>query len=275
MGTAPEMCEDDLASVRFGVSQGKAECMLAHAKECKIPMHDFKSLNYDWTTSRCQGVWAAPLWMSPDTWQWGPGSGEIDGSEFCMRKKMQMNFAGGGHEVELDPYNIDEAWGHTTIRKDDAGIITVTTCKASEAEANGGECFKPKYKDCKDCEFGERGPGKEYACWCNEDPDQKQLNIYGSGGCAEGANCEWTLLSDVWNGVGGDQSYHGCMGEVPNLGVDENDPNFNSHGEFSVENILVKGHGLNGAMQWGKGSPNYCRHLTVQNVRSAIGVDTA
>jgi len=272
MGTEPEMCEDDLASVRFGVSQGKAECMLAHAKECKIPMHDFKSLNYDWTTSRCQGVWAAPLWMSPDTWQWGPGSGEIDGSEFCMRKKMQMNFAGGGHEVELDPYNIDEAWGHTTIRKDDAGIITVTTCKASEAEANGGECFKPKYKDCKDCEFGERGPDKEYACWCNEDPNQTQLNIYGSGGCAEGANCEWTLLSDVWNGVGGDQSYHGCMGEVPTLGVDENEPYFNSHCEFSVENILVKGHGLNGAMQWGKGSPNYCRHLTVQNVRSAIGV---
>jgi hypothetical protein len=269
MGNVPEMCDDDLASVRISVSKGKAECMLAHAKECKIPMHDFKSLNYDWTMSRCQGVWAAPLWMSPDTWQWGPGSGEIDGSEFCLRKKMQMNFAGGGHEVELDPYNIDEAWGHTTIRKDDAGIITVTTCKASEAEANGGECFKPKYKDCKDCEFGERGPDKEYACWCNEDPNQKQMNIYGSGGCAEGTSCEWTLLSDVWNGVGGDQSYHGCMGEVPSLGVDENEPNYNSHCEFSVENILVKGHGLNGALQWGKGSPNYCRHLTVQNQRTA------
>ena len=269
MGNVPEMCDDDLASVRISVSKGKAECMLAHARECKIPMHDFKSLNYDWTMSRCRGVWAAPLWMSPDTWKWGPGSGEIDGSELCLRKKMQMNFAGGGHEVELDPYDIDEAWGHTTIRKDDAGIITVTTCKASEAEANGGECFKPKYKDCKDCEFGERGPDKEYACWCNEDPNQKQMNIYGSGGCAEGANCEWTLLSDVWNGVGGDQSYHGCMGEVPSLGVDENEPNYNSHCEFSVENILVKGHGLNGALQWGKGSPNYCRHLTVQNQRSA------
>ena len=269
MGNVPEMCNDDLASVRISVSKGKAECMLAHARECKIPMHDFKSLNYDWTMSRCRGVWAAPLWMSPDTWKWGPGSGEIDGSEFCLRKKMQMNFAGGGHEVELDPYDIDEAWGHTTIRKDDAGIITVTTCKASEAEANGGECFKPKYKDCKDCEFGERGPNKEYACWCNEDPNQKQMNIYGSGGCAEGASCEWTLLSDVWNGVGGDQSYHGCMGEVPSLGVDENEPNYNSHCEFSVENILVKGHGLNGALQWGKGSPNYCRHLTVQNQRSA------
>jgi hypothetical protein len=269
MGNVPEMCDDDLASVRISVSKGKAECMLAHARECKIPMHDFKSLNYDWTMSRCRGVWAAPLWMSPDTWKWGPGSGEIDGSELCLRNKMQMNFAGGGHEVELDPYDIDEAWGHTTIRKDDAGIITVTTCKASEAEANGGECFKPKYKDCKDCEFGERGPDKEYACWCNEDPNQKQMNIYGSGGCAEGANCEWTLLSDVWNGVGGDQSYHGCMGEVPSLGVDENEPNYNSHCEFSVENILVKGHGLNGALQWGKGSPNYCRHLTVQNQRSA------
>jgi len=265
MGNVPEMCDDDLASVRISVRSGKAECMLAQAKACKIPMHDFKSLNYDWTTSRCSGVWAAPLWMSPDTWQWGPGSGEIDGSEFCMRRKMQMNFAGGGHEVEVDNFNINEAWGHTTIRKDDAGIITATTCTASEAEANGGECFKPKYKDCKDCEWGERGSDKEYACWCNEDPNQKQVNIYGSGGCSEGANCEWTLLSDVWNGVGGDQSYKGCMGEIPELGLDQNEPNYNSHCEFSVENILVKGHGLNGALQWGKGSPSYCRHLTVKN----------
>ena len=270
MGNVPEMCDDDLASVRISVRRGKAECMLAQAKECKIPMYDFKSLNYDWTTSRCSGVWAAPLWMSPDTWQWGPGSGEIDGSEFCMRRKMQMNFAGGGHEVEIDKFNINEAWGHTTIRKDDAGIITATTCTASEAEANGGECFKPKYKNCKDCEWGERGSDKEYACWCNEDPNQKQVNIYGSGGCSEGANCEWTLLSDVWNGVGGDQSYEGCMGEIPELGVDQNEPNYNSHCEFSVENILVKGHGLNGALQWGKGSPSYCRHLTVKNKLATV-----
>jgi hypothetical protein len=266
MGSEPQQCHDDLASVRIAVSQGKAECLLAQAQQCKIPMHDFKSLNYDWTTSRCQGVWAAPLWMSPDTWQWGPGSGEIDGSEFCERKKLQNNFAGGGHEVEFDfdQYNLDEAWGHTTIRKDDAGIITVATCKASEAESNGGECFKPTYKNCKDCEFGERD--KEYACWCNEDPNQKQgINIYGSGGCAEGTDCMWTLLSDVWNGVKGDSGYQGCMGEVPSLGVDKLEPNFNSHCEFSVENILVKGSGLNGAIQWGKGSPNYCRHLTVQS----------
>ena len=179
--------KDDLASVRFSVSQGKAECMLAHAKRVQNPHARFQIVKLRLDDLSMPRRLGGAFVDESGHLAVGPGSGEIDGSEFCMRKKMQMNFAGGGHEVELDPYNIDEAWGHTTIRKDDAGIITMTTCKASEAEANGGECFKPKYKDCKDCEFGERGPDKEYACWCNEDPNQTQLNIYGSGGCAEGA----------------------------------------------------------------------------------------
>ena len=60
------------------------------------------------------------------------------------------------------------------------------------------------------------------------------------------------------------------MGEIPELGVDQNEPNYNSHCEFSVENILVKGHGLNGALQWGEGSPSYCRHLTVKNKLATV-----
>ena len=62
---------------------------------------DFVSLDYDFHLEGCMGIWAAPLWMTPDTWQWDAGSGEIDSSEFCARDAFHMNFAGGGHQVRL------------------------------------------------------------------------------------------------------------------------------------------------------------------------------
>ena len=49
----------------------------------------------------------------------------------------------------------------------------------------------------------------EYAYWCNEAVFNGaiQNNIYGSGGCTTVTNCEWTLVSDIWNGVNGDAGY--------------------------------------------------------------------
>ena len=58
-------------------------CCSKTAPQCKVPMHDFVRLDYDFAVRGCDGVWAAPLWLTPDTWQWGAGSGEIDSLEFC------------------------------------------------------------------------------------------------------------------------------------------------------------------------------------------------
>ena len=63
MGNAPKMCSEDPASVRIEVTPGKAECLRATAGQCKIPMHDFVSMDYDFNFDGCNGVWAAPLWM--------------------------------------------------------------------------------------------------------------------------------------------------------------------------------------------------------------------
>ena len=60
-----------------------------------------------------------------------------------------MNFAGGGHEVEIDKFNINEAWGHTTIRKDDAGIITATTCTASKQKPTAANVSSRNIKTAK------------------------------------------------------------------------------------------------------------------------------
>ena len=71
LGTAPQMCKDDPTSIRLETSQGKAECLVATLVDCKIPIHDFVSLDYDFHVADCLGFWGCPLWMTPDVWQWG------------------------------------------------------------------------------------------------------------------------------------------------------------------------------------------------------------
>eukprot|EP00947_MAST-08B_sp_MAST-8B-sp1_P004611 g4611.t1 len=145
---------------------------MATAKQCKIPMHDFTRLDYDLSVSGCNGIWAAPLWLTPDKWQWGPGSGEIDSTEFCSRDSIHLNFAGGGHQVALPKagFSIDDTSLHITIRKDSAGIVTTAACTPATARHNGGQCGAPRYSDCADCLRGGQVNASayaSYACWCS------------------------------------------------------------------------------------------------------------
>lgn len=252
LGTTPHMCLNDPTSVRIAVSDGKAECLQATLPQCKIPMRDFTSLDYDFHIADCNGIWAAPLWMTPDKWQWGPGSGEIDSLEFCPRDAVFLNFAGGGHQVKATKFSIQQSDGHITVRKDPKGIVTIAACAVGEAEANGGQCNVPQYSGCEDC----RGQAQKFGCWCNE-----PQNIYGSGGCQNGGDCMWTLVSDAWNGLRGDSGYTGCMTAVP--GVEKMKPNLHSKCAFSVEKITVRGGGPGSRLNWGPGSASGCSVFTV------------
>jgi hypothetical protein len=258
MGNVPTQCDGDPASVRIEVTPGAAECLVANVFDCKIPMYDFVSLDFDFDIDGCNGVWAAPLWMTPDTWQWGPGSGEIDGMEFCWRDAINLNFAGGGHQISLpaDQFSIDSSAGHITVRKDNTGIVTITACTKQEASADpNGQCSQPVYNNCAECMDG----GNTYACWCNEGTNPP--NIYGSGGCMNGGDCMWTLVSDLWNGVTGDEGYQACMIEVPGV-VGAGQPNYNTQCKTSVQKIKLRGGGPNQSLQWGVGSPAHCSVFT-------------
>ena len=262
LGTFPTQCEGDAASVRIEVMRGAAECLVAKALDCKIPMSDFVSLDFDFHVDGCRGIWGAPLWMTPDTWQWGEGSGEIDALEFCPRDAIHMNFAGGGNQIELDPtaFSISLSEGHVTVRKDATGIVTIAACTLAAAAGSAtGQCTAPVYESCAECLAS-----VSYACWCNDAAG----NIYGSGGCTAGTNCMWTLVSDVWNGWDGDEGYDHCMSAVPDLGLAAMRPNLASDCAFSVEGILVRGGGPDGSLQWGAGSPASCAALTTSGAPS-------
>jgi hypothetical protein len=168
-----------------------------------------------------------------------------------------LNFAGGGHQTAAKGFSIDGSSGHVTVRKDEAGIVTITACTAPEA-ANSGQCAPPKYSGCDECLQG----SNDFACWCNEGSTPK--NIYGSGGCQNGGDCMWTLVADVWNGVSGDAGYAGCMGAVPSIGLAAGQPNLKSSCALSVEKITLRGGGPNDSLQWGKGSPARCAVLTTK-----------
>lgn len=251
LGTFPHQCEGDPASVRIQTTPGKTECLVAAASECGINMHDFVSLDYEFAIDGCMGVWAAPLWITPDTWQWGSGSGEIDSMEFCPRDGLYLNFAGGGHHVGAPRFSLEKSEGHITVRKDEAGIVTISACTKQEALNTGtNQCPRPVYANCNDCMSQ---PG--FACWCNP-----PLNIYGSGGCTSGTNCQWTMVSDIWNGVSGDAGYAGCMTAVPSINLAQGMPNTKSSCAVSVERITLRG--VNGPLRWPEGTSKDCNVFT-------------
>ena len=73
MNNFPTHCSGSVSSVYLSTRPSTAECLQATAFDCKIPMRNFTSLDYTASLSSCTGTWTAPLWMTPDTWQWGSG----------------------------------------------------------------------------------------------------------------------------------------------------------------------------------------------------------
>jgi len=166
-------------------------------------MHDIDQLDFDIDMVGCGGTWAAPLWMTPDHWAGGGSSGEIDMVENCPSDAVWNNFAGGGTQVKTsaDP----NSWsGHTTMRKQ-ADSDGVQSIRVQSCEPTGGSC----------------STNAEVAYL---------RDIYGLNGC-EGANCMYTMVSDIWNGNSGDDGYAGCAGGKPH---------YSSGCSISVTNIRFK-----------------------------------
>jgi len=181
-----QMCAGDPTSVVLQ-SSGQPECISARMPDCQFNMHDLDQLDFDVSMIGCKGTWAAPLWMSPDHWEGGGRSGEIDMMENCPADEIHNNFAGGGTEAKVDG-DANDFRGHTTMWKkaDGNGVMSiyVKTCNPSDVDASGA------------CPKG----GEAYL-----------RDIHGLNGCSVG-NCMYTMITDIWNGNSGDGGYESCAG---------------------------------------------------------------
>lgn len=211
-----QMCEGDPTSIVLQAS-GQAEC-LASKMDCPFNMHDLDQLDFDVDMVGCEGTWAAPLWMSPNHWEGGGWSGEIDMLENCPWDQVRSNFAGASDNSKQVSWTGavgtgavgtgDDFKAHTTLWKQDDGngvmSIHVKACHQSEVNSDGT---------------------------CPQDGAAYLSDIYGKNGCSKG-DCVYHMISDIWNGQDGDGGWVGCTGRSTNFG---------SQCKFSVTNIRSKG----------------------------------
>merc|ERR1711948_96412 len=59
-----------------------------------------KTIEFDYDYKNCEDVWAAPLWITPQTWKFPAAtSGEVDFLEMCPVGQAWTNFASPGYNL--------------------------------------------------------------------------------------------------------------------------------------------------------------------------------
>jgi hypothetical protein len=173
--------EVDETSVFFDMSAltSKGGCFVWEAASCGTDLTKVSKIEFDFDFSGCGDVWAAPLWITPETWI-SPGgtSGEIDFIEMCPVGAASTNFGAGGQYGETQM-----SWGagsgangpkHYTLTLDDSGNLKTTVCNLDGTTG------------CSDAAHYENF-----------------LNVITSKN-------NHHFVTDVWNGNGGDGGWSGC-----------------------------------------------------------------
>merc|ERR1712224_531222 len=121
------MCDGDPTSIVLQ-SHGNTACYASRMAACSFSMHELRQLDFDLRLMDCHGTWAAPLWLTPDFWDGGGKSGEIDMVELCPTHSVSSNFAGAaapvGYEKSWSGVDPDGFSGHVTMWHN-KGEITV------------------------------------------------------------------------------------------------------------------------------------------------------
>lgn len=173
----PKMCDNDPTSIVLQVTDAP-ECLVAYASDCEMSAYDITRIEADIDMVDCYGTWAAPLWLTPDYWNGGGSSGEIDMIEMCPETEVCANFAGGGSPLcysNIDP----DAWhGHMTFVKSSSGDVIVMLCDGEDS--------------------------------CTGVDTATYSNWYDTNACTNGQDCMFKMVSDIWIGTSGDDGYTYC-----------------------------------------------------------------
>ena len=156
----------------------RGRCYHWGAPSCMFDMNDVKAISFHVEMQNCKDVWAAPLWVTPHPWV-APqdDSGEIDMMENCSGS-LNLSFGSDPHNYGPWPgKNADNLPPHeVTLTFQENGDVTSKMCPLA-----GGDCVA-----------GPTRTGYRQAT-------SKNWN---------GKN--FSIVSDVWNGTGGDAGYAAC-----------------------------------------------------------------
>jgi hypothetical protein len=175
----------------------------AFTSKCDFDIERLAYFEFDIDLTNCGTVWAAPLWASPTPWV-APAktSGEIDFVEFCTVGTVRTNFGAGG-----EPGEVQDAWGSAS------GLEGPKHFKATFDPLASGGTLRTFVSDL---DMQNTFAGSYYTNYLSTVTATQANNNY-----------PFHLVSDVWNGYGGDGGWQGCGAQ--------NDPN--AQCQYVVKNI--------------------------------------
>jgi len=211
--------DGDMTSISMDMGRvggGPGGKCFAFKTKCTFSMQTMRTLTWDAQWDGCDDVWTAPLWLTPARWHSPQGqSGEIDMMETCKNNHG----------------------------RDGKGFWMKSSIMCSQHREHGQDCREPLYSS------GSSSNGvKRFKAAIDRDGtwtmtmDGSLVSKYPHYlKTTFGANMQYHLVSDVWNGGNGDKGWHGCGQLSPHTKCN-----------FKVTNIQLNGqpfpcHGLSNA----------------------------
>lgn len=198
------------------MQHGRSGCF-AFTSKCSFNMRRLAYFEFDVDLRGCETVWAGPLWASPNPWT-SPAktSGEVDFVELCTVGSVRTNFGAGG-----EPGEQQVSWGSASGMDGPKHFVATL-----DPAAAGGHLRT----FVSELDGSNRITGSYYLNYLNTVTATKGGNNY-----------PFTLVSDVWNGYGGDGGWDGCQAR--------NDPNTNC--QYVIKNIRFHTNDNRPMFDWG------------------------
>jgi len=172
--------------VNAAATTQRSGCFAWKSIGCSVDLRRVARVEFDFDLRLCDGVWVAPLWMSPTPWG-PPGamSGEIDFVENCPLGQLHTNFATGGvQKVIGSPYGLGGP-KHMIMKLEDSGDVNAPGTLTTQI-----------------CDFGGTN------CKASSYYPNYMSTVLATKGKAQSDPFEF--VSDIWNGYGGDTGWWGC-----------------------------------------------------------------
>ena len=182
-------CAGDPTSItlNMGVVAEKQGCYAYTTEDKKEwTMNEVSEISFDAEWEDCEGVWTAPLWLTPKTWVAPQGlSGEIDLIETCKSHAQETVGTSIICTDHPDPQCLDSQWGEA-------------------ASSNGPQRFRGKID----------GEGTWTMDKCSLDGTKCELVSryprYLTTATGPEKDMKFHFVSDLWNGGAGDSGWAAC-----------------------------------------------------------------
>ena len=189
-------CQGDPTSITLDMSHvHKKDNCFAYNTSQKLPFKpsQIRELSFDAQWDQCGDIWAAPIWLTPSSWEINQGqSGEIDFIETCRSNDnygIKTAIMCGQH-LERDNKCYEPNWGNG--QSSDGAKHFIGQIDHNSGDWTMHKCDNLNETNVANCQLISRYP----------------RFLFTNNGSKK--NMDFHFVSDLWGGDGGDDGFAAC-----------------------------------------------------------------